>query len=193
MKNSRGYTLLELLIAFSVAGVAGIMLISLWTQNNSLFLTQQAHVSQGLNLNDLTFQIKNDIKSADAIASGYPLTSPTITSSANSLVLSIPSIDSTDNIIIGKSDYITFYADPTNPKLLKREIFVDPVSSRPPSTKILTTTLSSIIFQYFDETGNPVTPTTAKKINFQVDVIEKTSGFKNEKNSVQGEVNLRND
>ena len=92
MKN--GFTLVEVIIAMTITVVVGSLLLSLLVNNTGLFYQQSSRLNQGLGLNDSIAKIRGGMKEADAVASGYPISSPTYTSSATALVLRLPAIDS---------------------------------------------------------------------------------------------------
>lgn len=189
--SRKGFTLLELVITLSIAAVAGVLLIQLLVQNNGLFFQQQATVSQGLNLNNAVSQISNDIRSSNGVVSGYPIISPTILSSQSSLVISIPSIDPSGNVISNTYDYIVVGQDGQNSSLLREWLYSDPASSRTSKNRVLVKDLSLIRFYYMNSNGVVVSPTQASKINFVINISTKL-GVSNQQSSSSAQVILRN-
>jgi prepilin-type N-terminal cleavage/methylation domain-containing protein len=187
----KGFTLLEMLITLSLAGVVGVLLIQLLVQNNGFFYQQQATVSQGLNLNDAVSQISSDIRSSSAVLVGYPVATPTTSSSLTSLVVAIPSIDSSGNSISNTSDYIVISKDSSNPKVLKEWLYPDPASSRVSREKVLLKDLALINFYYKNSNGQAVSPAQATQINFVINVQTKM-GTSSKESSSSAEVTLRN-
>ncbi len=187
----RGFTLVELLIAVSIISVAGILLAQLVIQNNGLVFQQTAKVSHGVGLNNTKVSLSNDLKPATAIVSGYPLSSPTYTSSSTSIVIQVPSIDSSGNVIANTYDYIAYYKDPSNSKILRKNYFPDPASSKKSKDQVLLTETSLLQFIYLDSGGMVVSPSSAARVVFTI----KTStqiGFNKQEASASGEVELRN-
>lgn len=186
-----GFTLLELLIAISVSIVAGSILVSLMTAGNGLFYQQGSKINQGLSLNDSVNEISNLIKISSSIASSYPASSPQYSTDSNTLILSIPSIDSTGKVINNTYDFAVIARDATKNNILRLQVFPNPLSSHKSQNQVLSTTLSSVTFLYYDNNDQPVSPTSAAKINFTVNLTEK-AGYGNQSSSASGQVNLKN-
>lgn len=189
----KGFTLLEVLIVMLVSSIVGVLLIQSLIQNNGVFYQQSARVSEGLNLNDTSSQITQDIKSSAAVVSNYPAASPfQYTTSESALVLKIPSIDAVGNVIDQTFDYIVIATDSAKPEYLRRKVFITSPSTRGASNKVLINSLSKIIFYYYDVNGNLTSPTQAAKINYILNNVSQI-GAKQQTSSSSGEVTLRND
>lgn len=189
--RQKGLTLAEVIIVLGISAVVGLLLMNIFVQNNQLLYQQSAKVSQGVSLNDAVNAITNDIKSASAVAAGYPIGSPTILSSDSGLVLQIPSIDSNNNIINQTYDYTAIFPDAANQQLLREQIYPDPQSSRQALNRVLVSNLSLIKFSYLDSSGQIVTPTAASAINLTINLKQKV-GMGNEQSSSSAQVHLRN-
>lgn len=186
----RGFTLIEVLVAAATASVAGILLITVLVQNNGLVYDQSAKVSQSLNLNDAASNINDLVKNASAIAATNLIGSPTYTTNSSTLVLSLPSLDASGNIISDTFDYAVITKD-TNPQVLKKIVFKSPSSTRRVENIVLAGKLDSVVFSYLDDNGNTVSPTAATKVNYTINLKQKI-GVGNEQSSASGEINLRN-
>lgn len=187
----QGFSLIELLILLTVASLAGIFLVSIFVQNNGLFIQQSIKVSNGLSANDAVSVISEDIRQASSVAAGYSLSNPVYTTSPNTLVLSFPSIDASGNTISNTFDYMVISADASTPNVLRERLFKDAQSFRKDVNRVLTNQLSLIRFYYLDSSGNIVTPSSATTVNFVINVSG-SSGLKTETSSSSGQVNLRN-
>jgi prepilin-type N-terminal cleavage/methylation domain-containing protein len=187
----RGFTLVEVLVVVAVGAIAGGLLLQLFVQNSGLTFQQSAKVGQGIELNDATSIISNDIKSASAVALGYPEPSPATTSNGTNIVLKEASIDATGYVIDSTFDYIVISWIQGSPSFLKEELHPDPASSRKPSSKILIKNISQFVLTYMDSSGNIVSPPSATKINFVVNTKEK-AGLDNPTGSSSARVSLRN-
>lgn len=192
VKSSVGLSLVELLIALAVAGVAGAILMMIMLQTNNVFFQQSAKVSQGVGLNDTLSRISQAVRSASFIAEKYPVGSPTYFTGQQTLILAYPSLDASQKPISNTYDYIIISKDPLKPAILREQVFPNPVSTRKSANRVLLTNLSFLRFTYLNTTGEPMNPILAKKVEFAVKVAEK-SGLSTEETSRSGEVNLRND
>lgn len=190
-KSQSGVTLFELVLVMVVSGVVGILLISIFVHNNSLFYNQQVKTSQNLDLNDATTKITKDVKLASAVVSSYTSGQTTFTSSSNTLILKIPSINVGGNTISNVSDYYVITLDNQNPKLLKEIVYPDVQSSRKPSVAILGKEISNLSFYYLDVNNSQVSPTSAVTVNFVINVSTFVNNS-NQQSSTSGQVSLRN-
>lgn len=189
--NQLGFTLVESLIGITLASIVGVLLISTLTQNSNLFSNQNANINQGISLNQSSSQINDLVRSASSVATNNPIGSPLYTSGNEVLVLALPSINSSGDVIDNTYDYAVITKDTTNPKLLKEIIFPYALSTRKAKNQILSTKLSSLSFQYYNDSGATVAPNLATKINFVINQSEK-AGNSDVGSSVSGQASLRN-
>lgn len=189
-EESNGFTLVELIIAAAITLVVGIFLLSILVNNNGLFYKQNALVSEGLSLNDSVSIINKNIMQASAIVASYPESTPLFTSNTETLILKFPSLENGE-MVENTYDYIVFYKDTENPKLLKMQIFPDDSSDRVASTSILTTILQNIEFSYLDKNGNVVLPISAASVGVNLTVLAKTGSIGSSRSSTSI-TNLRN-
>ena len=193
MRGGYGLTLVEVLVAMGVASIVGALLLVIMVNSAGLFYKESSKVEQGLSLNDALLNIKQALRGASNVASTYPPTgSPTYTSSATQLVLKVPSIDSSGNIVSGVFDYFIFFQD--GGKLRFKTFPDDGQSARKGQDQIFTTNLDSLIFEYFDGQIPPqqVQPNLAVKIKITLSLKQK-AGAGIETNVATAEANLRND
>lgn len=184
---------MEMLVVVSISAIAGVILVSFLVQNNGLFLQQTARVSQGLSVNQASAQISEAIRSASAVATDCspPACTSPYSSSPSTLVLTLPSIDAAGEIIESSIDYLVITADSSQPAILRKLTFPNALSSRQAENQVLVTKLSQLNFGYFDTAGNQVSPTSAARVNFTINLLEK-AGFGDAQSSASGQVNLRN-
>ncbi len=193
MKNLSGFSLIELLVVVTVSGVVGILMLAIFSQNNGLFVAQTAKISQGLNLNDVTSEIRETIRSASFVSSSYTSGSNTYTSGTDTLVLATPSLDNQGFVIAQTYDFMVIEKDSQNPKVLKKLVFPNAISSRENQNMVLAIKLSKIIFLYYDNDLNPVIPSQASRIEFTINLEESLGLKKMQISSASAQVSLRND
>lgn len=192
MKGIKGFSLIEILVAGTVASIAGALLISTLVQSSGVFSEQSAKISQGLISNDITTSVRESIKQASGVAVSYPETGTALYSSGTeTLILKVPAVDSQGNPIENITDYIVIAKDMQDPTILRRLYFKDPISFHKEENMVLTTKLSSVSFSYLDGQGNSVSPSSAAKVRFIINTSEK-AGYSQTESSDSGEVNLRN-
>lgn len=187
---NRGFGLVELLIAITLAGVIGTVLVTLLVQNQGLFIRQSTKVSQGINLNDTQAEISNSIKVSSGIVSTNPIGTPQFTTGSDIIVLSLPAIDSQGQKIEQVFDYIIILQD-SSTSTVKKKLFASASSSRPAEDKVLARGVQLLQFVYKDQIGNIVSATSASKVNFTITLLD-TSGYGQQQTALSGEVTLRN-
>lgn len=187
----KGLTLLEILLAMGIAIVVGMFLLIVIVNSSGLFLKQSSKVEGGLNINDALLQVRTSIKDASAVLGSYTSVSTTYTTGNTVLVLKIPTINSSNNIITETFDYYVFFQDQ---KKLRFKTFPDPSSSRKAQDQIFSTNVDSLVFEYFNSANPPVevVPALAKKVRISLTLKQK-SGASYEINTATSEANLRND
>ncbi len=188
----RGLTLMEIMIVLGLAGIVGVLLIQILVQNSGLLYKESAISYHTLSLNDSVSEIEKNIRIAANVASGYPVVSPTYVTSSQTLVLKALAFDDSGNLLSNNFDYIVITKDASNQKILREMVFPATGSAKGSSNQVLVTELSSINFKYLDLGGNTVSPTSAGKINFVIS-LSTPIGISSQQNSIEDEVNLRND
>jgi hypothetical protein len=182
VKKLAGFTLVETLIAASVALVAGIFLLSILINHSGVYYKENAMVSGGLSLNDAVTDINNQIKQSSSVAVGYPEDTPTYVTSSNTLVLKLPTLrasgPTTDTF-----DYVVISIDSSNNKILRVRLFPDALSTRKAMNKVLTPLLDSLNFSYLDKSGNIVAPTSASSVGVALKVLAQTGSISSSRTS----------
>lgn len=191
MMKARGFTLIELLVVVTLSAVMGTLILRLWTVNNGVYKDQISQVNQGLGLNSSIAQIEADIKPAVGVITSYTNGSTTYTSSINSIVLKLASLDNQGKVIANTYDYIVIAPDSVKPKILRRKVFADVTSTRKNVSQVLVTNLYLINFFYYDLNELVVAPSSAAKVNFVLNTAENLG--KSSVSSASSAVNLRNE
>lgn len=159
--------------------------------SNGLFLNQSSKVTQGLSLNDSVSEISHVIKLSSSIALNYPLSSPEYQTDSDTLILKIPSTDSSGGVISDVYDYAVITKDAVSPNILRLYFFPDPLSSGKSQNTVLSSNLSQLRFIYLDNNNNQVSPGEAVKVNFTLNLEEKI-GLSGQSASASGLINLKN-
>lgn len=141
----RGFTLVETFIVIAISVVALVALSNLFIIFNTTYGYQQAFITGAGSASSAMNAFEMAILPADQVLASHSVNGTTYFSGATTLVLELPSIDSSGNIIAGVQDYIVFYASSTN---LYRLSQAGVGSTRPSGLKLLSKTLSSLSFTY---------------------------------------------
>lgn len=142
---TRAFTLIETVVVVAISAAALIALANLFFIFNSMYGYQQAFMaaagSSGASLN----AFGESVLPASQVLASHNFGGTTYTSSADTLVLELPSVDGSGNIISGTKDYVAFYASSTK---LYRLTLAAASSVRVSELKQLSGTLLSLQLTY---------------------------------------------
>ena len=191
MRDGRGLTLIEVLVAMGVAIIAGVLLVVIMINSAGLFTEQSSKVQEGLNINDSFAAVRGSLKQASAVAASYTSGSTTYTTDTTRLVLKVASTDPSGNIIANTFDYFVFSLEQNT---FHFRTFPDASSSRKAADRILSTSVDSLEFQFFNSANPPVevSPASATKVRITLTLKQK-NGLNYETQTSTSEANLRND
>lgn len=191
MKNSFGFGLLEVLVAITISAAAGVLLIKAFVENQGLYFDQSSKITQGFSINSAYTEISESIKKSSAVAPANLIGSPQFTTDSDTLVLELPSIDGSGNVISQTFDYIVITREGQNLSFLKKKLFPNPLSQRNSEDKLLAMNVASFTLDYKDQSGSQVSPSNAHRVSFSFELSQK-AGYANQQSGAAGEINLRN-
>lgn len=189
--NSKGITLTEILVTLAITAVVGTLLVTIFSQNNRLFYNQQTKVSHGISSNEAINQIDDGIRGAVTVESQYPAQNPNYISGVSTLILKLPSIDTSGNVISTTFDYMIFSIDPSIPTILRQIVYTDPQSARSSANKVISTNLKSLNITYLSDAKAAVSPASASLINYIL-ILSSKQGDQTIESSASGQTRLRN-
>lgn len=175
-RNQAGFTLLELLIVLGLFGVIVTSVSTLYIASikNSEDEFKRAQLTEALTL--ATDTLSDDIKAATAIEATYS----TYTSGSQTVVLDLPAVDSSHNIIyLGNSFVLDRVVYTYSSGVLTKSVFPGSGSSRSAVTnKTVLSKISSLSFTY---PSSP--PAGNSQMSYSITV---TDSFKNRTASLTG-------
>ncbi len=156
-RHTRGLSLIEILIGMVIMSIVVLALFSLFSTGQKYFVNQDAHVDI---LNDIRLtltMLSRDIKEAVQVVPGpFDVGGTNYSTSANCIVLKVPSVD-VDGLIIdidNDFDYMVYLVNPNNPlELLRIVDGKDGVSSRLDRNRLLTGNIDSLVLSFLDTDG----------------------------------------
>lgn len=189
--RQKGLTLVEILISSSIAVFVGSILLIIMVNSSGLYYKESAKINIGLNTNDVLSKVRKSIKESSAVVALYNSDSETYTSGVTQIVLKLPSLDSSGNIILGSFDHFVFFRDQNK---FRFKTFPDMTSSRKAQDQILSNIADNLVFQYFNSANPPieVIPKKAAKVRITL-TLKEISGPTYETNTATSEANLLND
>ena len=144
--SQRGFTLLELLIALVLGSMVMAGLIELYSTGQKYFINESARSDIVRDGRSVLLWMSRDIKEAIQVMSSYD----TYSTTTNSLVLRVPSIDA-DGVILDIDtdfDYIVYQLNSIISSKLERIVIPKSgVSSRAVSNRVLANSVNSIVLK----------------------------------------------
>jgi prepilin-type N-terminal cleavage/methylation domain-containing protein len=178
-----GFTLIETVIVITIFTIILFTLAGLYISYYQAYNVQQAIIGVASSASTTANELQNAALQADQIIASHTFSSTVYNTDQDTLVLEMPSIDSSGNIISGKYDYVVFYVTGTD---LYKLAETDSYSSRQSGLKKLSDTISTITFVY-----NNINLSQANEINVDME-MQKTSGHKNVPYNLHQKIYLRN-
>lgn len=188
---SRGATLMELLIVIAISALIVLALLSLYSAGQRYFVTQSAKADTIEDSRHPLTWITRDIRGAVQVVSAYDAYS----TSANSLILKVPSIDESGDIIDVDNyfDYIVYRRNPETPDNLERIIDADDASARMDRTKILADNVDSFTLSFFDSDGADASATVSESATISISLTSRKDGLgRTYQESFNTQIKLRN-
>jgi hypothetical protein len=182
-QNNRCFSLAETVIATAILIYVLVALLVLYNNFFKVYSNQQTRVALGNSAREAVKELKNAALQANQIVASHNFSGTTYSTGQHTLVLEIPSIDGSGNIVNGKHDYAVFYLTGTN---LYRRIQADAASSRPSGLNKISDAVSAITFTY-----NSADLALATKIDADME-MQKISGGQNVSYQLHQEIYLRN-
>lgn len=148
MKKSAALTLIELLVVVSILTLISGILVAIFINGWRNFNQQTVYADTQSQAKLIISTIVSEVRKADKVISTRTFGSDTYTSSSNTIILELASIDNNQNIILGNFDYEVFYLDPLDSHKLKFTREAAPVSARRSITKTVADLINQLTFTY---------------------------------------------
>jgi len=175
IKASKGTTLIELLIVTAISALIVLALLSLYSAGQRYFVTQSAKADTIEDSRHPLTWITRDIRESVQVVTTYDAYS----TSSNSLILQVPSIDETGEIIDVDNtfDYIIYRRNPGTPKRLERIIDADEASARTDRTKLLADNVNSFSLLFFDSDGADTSANVSESATIGISLTSRKDGL----------------
>lgn len=141
MIHGSGFTLIEVIIVIFMVGMGMLVLTSLFLNQNQVYQSQTAELTVTADARFALDEIDSSVRAADIVATSYS----SYTTGTQVLVLQLPSINASNQIISATYDYFVYYLSGSS---LLRQIFPNAASSRQASTKKMASNVTGLVFTY---------------------------------------------
>ena len=154
----KGFTMIEALIAIAIFLVLSAAVAKLFLTYFTLYNVQQSTIDVVHSASTLENAVHTAAMQADAIVSSRAFSGVTYTTGSTTLILRLPSITSSGDIIANTYDYELFYASSTNAYQI---ISLGTGSARMGGTRRLSNSISNLTFLYNNGTPSQSTSVDA--------------------------------
>jgi Tfp pilus assembly protein PilW len=189
MRRASGFSLFEALVALLILSIIFVAILSLYSEGQKQFINENAQADV---LEESRFPmawIARDVKMATAVAASYS----SYTTSTDTLVLQVPSIDSGGLIIdlATHSDYIVYHI--SNDRLERVVYGKTGVSSRANGSRTMAYKVAALTFTYYDSSDNSLASNfqTAASLNASV-TAQRRGTFNTYQETMNSKFKLRN-
>ncbi|HTK04362.1 MAG TPA: hypothetical protein VL500_02165 [Candidatus Eisenbacteria bacterium] len=148
--DERGFSLMEALTVIGVMTIVLLMVDQIFAVSYDVYVKQSARTE---NENGATFAARNIselARGAEEVETSHVINSTTYTTSSDLLVLKVPTLDASNNVVANSYDYIAIYRDGT----VTTEIWSDTApaaGSKRASGKKLVTAYNTILKFRFND------------------------------------------
>ena len=157
--TQNGFTLIETMIVVALSVSMMTALGYLIYNFNAMSVYEQLSAQSSGSASAVMKEIGTLALPADAVLQSHAFAGGTYSSATSSLVLEIPSIDSSGNVIANTYDYAAFSTTSTR---VYRLLEANALSARTSGTKLLSSTASSLTFIYNNTDFTKVSSTTVE-------------------------------
>lgn len=141
--NESGFSFIEAIFASAILAFVLVAFVVLYINFFKFYNRQQAEMKLGDSARNAVKELQNAALQADKIVASHSFSGTVYVTDQDTLVLEIPSIDGSGNVISGKHDYAVFYKTVEN---LYKLTEADAASSRPDSLKQLSESVVTLTF-----------------------------------------------
>lgn len=189
MGFKKGFSLIEIVIGFSLISIVSVLVASLYFTNFKLLSHQSTSIDIYSQNKIAVDEITNQARQSQGVAASC--CSPQETTSATVLVLQLWPLDVNGEPFdpgTTNYDYIIYKVDPSDSTRIQKKVVPYATSTRPASTKVLSTSLGANGLQF---SYNDVTPSLVSIVTISISTAG-TSAGKTQNVTQTGSATLRN-
>jgi type II secretory pathway pseudopilin PulG len=139
----KGMSILESVVVVGLVALLSAVLMDIFIAHGRIFNLSSANSDFGLQAAEAMEAVGKNIRVADKTLAARTINSENFTAASDTLIVEIPSVDSSGQVISGKYDYAAVYFSGGKIFLSQQ---ADTASSRPTSKRSLSDSVSSLRF-----------------------------------------------
>lgn len=163
----RGITLVEMLITLVILGMIVVVVASLFIGSGQFASDERARIDVGISASRTLGPLDEILREGKEVLASAIVNSTTYTSDHDTLVFSLPSINSGGATDAANSDTAVITVDTTNPDNTVLRLLIDPASGtyRPANQQVILENIKDVYFRYSNDT-----PASAQSVNVTVQI-----------------------
>ena len=155
-REKRAFTIIEVLVVIAIFSIVMMAVLELYLNFFKTYAIQNATINNSYSAGAILNETENLVHQANAIVGSKVVSGTSYTTGSTTIILEIPSITSSGDIVSGKYDYAVMYLASTG---IYRVLSSDAASSRVSGRKLLSEVVNS-----FSLTYNSGTPALATRV-----------------------------
>ena len=147
---ARGFTLMEGMTVIGIMAIILVMVSEIFTVSYDIFVKQSARTDNETGAVLAARAISEAARGAEAVESSHVINGTTYTTSADVLVLKLPTLDSSNNVVAASYDYMAVYRHSAQTTKIFSDIDAAVGSKRVDGQKLITAYNTTMKFRYND-------------------------------------------
>lgn len=148
----RGISLMETMVVIGIMSLLLIIITQIFALNYDIFTKQSKRSDNEVGAILAAKTISQMARGAEAVEASHTFNGTARTSSSTGLVLKIPAVDASNNVLAGVYDYIAFYRSSSTPTNIMAVTEAGSGSARIAGTRLITAHNSVLTFRYNNPT-----------------------------------------
>lgn len=161
--TSPGLTLLETIIAIGIASIVMLVLSGIFLAQGRFFAIQDAISETRIHSSRVLDTAGLFLSSADSVIANHTINGRAYVTSTNTLIVRLPSLDDSGDIVSGNYDYLALGLNPDDPTRFMYDLQSATGTARTSGKFVKAQFVDKLIFRY-----NTVSPTSATVIDLYV-------------------------
>jgi len=167
LHDARGVSVMETISVIGIMTMILVMVAQMFSSGYNIYFLQGARIDAEVGAVLATRAISEATRGAMEVEASSVINGTTYTSDGDTLVLKLPSVNSSNDIIAGSFDHMAVFIDPSNSKLVKTATQIATNSKRPSGTRLITGSNLTLAFHYNEPTITDSTRVQAYLVNTQ--------------------------
>lgn len=165
--DARGISVMETISVIGIMTIVLVMVAQMFSSGYNIYFLQGARIDAEVGAVLATRAISEAARGATEVEASSVINGTTYTSDGDTLVLKLPSVNASNDIIAGSFDHMAVFIDPSDSKLVKTATQIATNSKRASGTRLITGSNLTLAFHYNEPVITDSTRVQAYLVNTQ--------------------------